>query len=384
VGTGYIGDRDAGPAERRVPSGNRPLSRIHRFLFVRHGRVSIAAAIALYAAVILLFGSDLAVSGNYFIALPVLAAAFAGGKWAGLAAGALGLPANLALFALIGHPEFSPASKPIAEGFGLVLGFALGYLADYYGELEKEICKRAETEASLRKAVAEKELLLKELHHRVKNNLTVIKSLVQLQRNRSGDAAFRAAADELVNRIRAISLAHDQLYAGDSPFVDPKQYLEAIAANVSSAFAGGKGRVSVDIDSGGIALPADRAVPLGLVANEALTNAMKHARPEPVPRGGAVSLSLRIEGGEYVFRVVDDGLGPSADAGAGADEGLGMKIIRAFASQLGGRVSLRAVSGGGAALEMRWPAGSNAAGSDATGAAGENAAEAGIARKKTP
>ena len=327
--------------------------RAHRFLFLRHGRASVAAATGIYALVILTLGPVLAISNNYFVALPVIVSALSGGIWAGLAAGALGLPANLLLFAAIGHPEFSPASKPIAEGFGILVGFSLGYLAEYFRGLEAEIHRRAETEESLRRTLLEKELLLKELHHRVKNNLNVIKSLVKLQRNRSEDPAFVAASDELVNRILAIALVHDQLYGGDSPLVEPRAYLETIAANVSSAFGAGPGAVAVEVDIGGRVLPADLAVPLGLVANEALTNAMKHARlggPGAVP---PVRVALRMEGERYLLSVLDDGPVPAA----GTDSGLGMKIVRAFASQLGGVAVLGAGPSGGALLEMRWPAG---------------------------
>lgn len=326
---------------------------------MRHGLSSFVISVALYAAIILVFGPSLAVSSNYFVALPVIVAALIGGVWAGLAAGALGLPANLAIFALIGHPEFSPASKPIAEGFGLIVGFALGYLADYYDELEGEIRKRAQTEESLRKALIEKELLFQELNHRVRNNLNVIKSLAQLQRNRSSDPAFIAAADELVGRILAISLVHDQLYESDSPLVDPRVYLAALAANVASSFSARSDSVSVKVEVGERVMRSEIAMPLGLVVNEALTNAMKHAR-SPLsgePAGPSVSLELAIDEGQYLLTVRDEGPGAARPNG----DGLGVKIVIALARQLGGEATLRVLanpdgSNSGAILEMRWPA----------------------------
>jgi len=323
---------------------------VHSFLFVRHGKASLAAAIALYAAVLIAFGDRLAISSNYFVLIPVIVAALSGGLFGGLAAGALGLPANLLLFGLIGHPEFSPASKPIAEASGLVVGLTLGYLSEYFRSLAEQIRIRAEAEDELRRTLVEKELLLKELHHRVKNNLNVIKSLVQLQRNRSADPAFVAASDELVNRVLALSLVHDQLYGSDSPLVEPGPYLKAIANNVSKAFSERQAPIAVSVEAevGGRLLPADIASSLGLVANEALTNAVKHSSGAA---GGAVSMSLRIEGGEYELRVIDDGPGPRP----GTDDGLGMKIVRALASQLGGRVRLGPGPSGGALLEIRWP-----------------------------
>jgi len=193
------------------------------------------------------------------------------------------------------------------------------------------------------------------------NNLNIMKSLVKLQRNRSSDASFVEAADELVNRVLAISLVHDQLYRSDSPFVDPGPYLEAIAANVSQAFSART--VSVSVDVGRRLLGADVALPLGLVANEALTNALKHAR---AGAGCSVALSLAAEGDRFHLAVSDDGPGPYA----GASEGLGMKIIRAFAAQLGGEATLAARPGSdgeraGALFELCWPIAPSDAGGEA-------------------
>ncbi len=341
------------PRRRPQARAEGTVAGIHRFLFVSHPFASFAASLAVYSGIILAFGTRLEVSGNYFVVLPLIAAALGGGRTLGMAAGALGLPANLLLFSIIGHPEYSPASKVIAEGFGVVLGSSLGYLADYYRELADEIEKLARTEDSLRKALREKELLLKELNHRIKNNLNVIKSLVQLQRNRSSDPAFVAAADELVNRILAISLVHDRLYEGGSLLDNPRDYLQAIAANAASALAAAPTSVSVEVEVGEQALPPEAAVSLGIVANEALTNAMKHGRP-----GGAVALSLVEEAGEFVLTVRDEGCGVALSAYE--SEGLGMRIIRALAAQLGGRASLDSGPGpggeaGGTVLEMRWP-----------------------------
>jgi two-component sensor histidine kinase len=321
-------------------------SEVHRFLFAEHPFASCATAATVYAGVILCFGPSLKVSANYFVALPLIVAALSGGRPAGLAVGALGLPANLLLFAIIGHPEFSPASKPIAEAFGIVLGGSLGYLADYYGELVAEIERHKRTEEELREALREKELLLKELHHRVKNNLNVMKSLIQLQRNRSQDPAFIAAADELVNRVLAMALVHDDLYEDGSRLEDPRAYLESIAANLATAFAAEPGSISVEVDLRGLSLPPDSAVSLGLVANEALTNAMKHGLPP-------VELRLVMEAGEFIFTVRDSGPGPGP---VDRDEGLGLRIVRSVATQLGGRAKLGPGPGGeGASLEMRWP-----------------------------
>lgn len=356
---------DKGPDTR---TALLPVSSLHRFLFVRHRRASLVASIIVYAVIVLALGRSLAISNNYFVAFPVIVAALTGGVRGGLIAGALGLPANLLLFAAIGHPEFSPASKPIAEGFGILVGASLGYLSEYYRELEGEIRRRMRTEESLRKALEEKGLLLEELHHRVKNNLNVIKGLVRLQRSRSSDPAFVAAADELVNRILVISQVHDQLYQSDSPFVEPGPYLESIAANVASTFDPSRAKISVSVGEGVGSLSSKTAIPLGIIVNEALTNALKHATvPE---EGPSVALSLESSGDECRLAIRDNGPGlePGQKPGRGEgpapgsepEGGLGLKLVRALAGQLGGSVELSTAEGpggepAGALFTLRWP-----------------------------
>jgi two-component sensor histidine kinase len=317
---------------------DRFLSRLHTALFVRHPGISLAGAIGIYAAVVLLLSDRLAVSSNYFVLIPLIAAALSYSLPGGIISGALCLPANLFLFALIGHPEYSPASKPIAELSGIFVGTCLGYLSDYFAKLEAEISLRIATEAELRQALDEKEILLQELHHRVKNNLNVIKSLVQLQKNRSTDPAFLEAADELLGRILSIALVHEQLYGSTELLVvKPASYLETL---VKSVVGNRKATVELSItpEAGNRVLPADMAAPLGLIVNEILTNATKHAF-EGLGEG-RIALEFRIEGPLYLLSIEDNGRGfdiahPTAPED-GKTEGLGLKIIQALTSQLGG------------------------------------------------
>jgi two-component sensor histidine kinase len=324
-------------------------SKIHAVVFSRYRYASLAVAFAAYAAVLLLFGDALAVSGNYFVLAPVMVAALGFGTMGGLAAGVLALPANLLFFGILGHPEYSPASKLIAELSGIVVGLLFGRLADYFRELEQEIKKRIATEEALRSALAEKKLLLRELHHRVKNNLSVIKSLVQLQRNRSSDPAFLEAADELVGRIFAISLVHDQLDADLSlAMVEISTFVEALVVNLEGGLGLPASRVELDLDTAGRVIQIEAATSLGLIVNEVLTNALKHATRD---KGGkpSIRLSLRFEEGaegpQYRLAITDDGPGPAAKRGSEASGGLGMKLVRALARNLGGRATLEAIQG---------------------------------------
>jgi len=356
---------------------DRAFARIQTVLFVRHPGISLASAIGLYAAVILLFGERLAISSNYLVLIPLIAAALSYSLPGGVIAGTLGLPANLLLFALIGHPEYAPASKPMAEFSGIFVGTALGYLSDYFAKLEAEIERRIATEGSLREALDEKELLLQELHHRVKNNLNVIKSLVQLQKNRSDNADFLDAADELLGRIFSIALVHEQLYgSAELLAVKPGAYLEMLANSAIGNGAAGAGRpyearnamveIAISPEAEGRLLSADVATSLGLIVNEIMTNAAKHAFKGL--EGNRMSLELTIEGPQYHLSIEDNGRGFSiaqrADLPAGSEksvDGLGLKITKALAAQLGGSCSfgpalrLGAEGRPGSRFELRFP-----------------------------
>jgi two-component sensor histidine kinase len=315
--------------------------RVFSLIFIRYRAASLLATLAIYAAVILAFGEALAVSSNYFVILPLAAVAIGYGALGGLVGGLVALPANLLLFGAIGHPEYSPASKLIAELSGVAVGLLVGRLSDYFREVDVEIKKRVATEEELRKALEEKELLLRELNHRVKNNLSVIKSLVQLQRSRSEDPAFLEATGELIGRIFAISLVHDQLDNDRSlASVDPAQYLAALVSNIESGLLGLEpASVALDIDTGGRLLQTEAALSLGLIVNEVLTNAFKHALPSS---GGRPAIRLSLRGGEGGYRLVitDEGPGP---ADSEASSGLGLKIVHSLARNLGGTASLEPI-----------------------------------------
>jgi two-component sensor histidine kinase len=333
-------------------------SKVHAVVFIRYRYASTAVVVVLYALALVATGNALGVSSNYFVIAPVIVAALGFGTRGGLVAGLLGLPSNLLLYGLLGHPEFSPASKPIAELSGLVVGLAFGRLADYFRIVEREIKKRMATEEALRAALAEKGLLLRELHHRVKNNLNVMKSLIQLQRNRSANAEFLEAADELTSRIFAISLVHDQLYKDQElSAIDLSRYVQALVANLVSALGLEPSRIGLSLGAeAGRLVPVDSAISLGLIANEVLMNSLKHASPgrEGKP---PIRVSLDAEGGECRLSIRDGGPGPGPGMeGDAAKGGLGLKLVGALAASLGGKAGFVAIEGGvEARFELSFP-----------------------------
>jgi len=329
------------------------MKELHPLFFIHHRVASLAAALGLYLLLMLGLGRVLGISSNYFVILTIAVAAMSFGSLGGLVAGILALPANLLVFAFLGHPEYSPASKLVAEIAGTAVGFVFGRLAGYFQKLMAEIQRRVATEEALRRALEDKELLLKEIHHRVKNNLSVIKALVQLQSSRSKDPAFHLAAEELMGRIFAISLVHDQLKVDQEPsLVDPARYLEALVSNLASGLGMDTTRISLSLDTRGILMPTESAISLGLIVNEILTNTLKHACPG---RLGPPAIELSLEAGEGAFflAIGDDGPGLEQQA---SRNGLGLKLIDSLARSLGGKAELRSAEGGcGARFELAFP-----------------------------
>lgn len=316
---------------------DRTLSRTHGFL-TKHRLAVAIIAWAVYATAVLVFGTDLAVSSNYLVIIPVLATAIGYGFYGGIASGLAGLPANLLLFYLMGHLDFSPASKPIAELSGLLVGSSFGYLSDYYRKLKLEMARRSETEAKLRQALVEKDILLKEVQHRVKNNLNVIKSLVNLQASRSSDPEFKREAKILIDRIFSISLVQELLYARNSlDSIDLKEYFEGLIRNIVSGFGSVGLRLEMDIES----VPGasiDLAVPLGLIVNEVLTNTLKHAfaAGRSSASGGEprIEVEFKVKSCVCALSIADNGPGFDADA-VSRSRGLGIKLIETLSAQLG-------------------------------------------------
>jgi two-component sensor histidine kinase len=320
------------PIRTTVERMNRGIDiyRIQTRIFHRHRWPIFLTAMALYAGGILIFGPSLRISSNYLVALPVIAAALGFGFWGGFSAGMLGLPANLMLFAIIGHPEFSPESKLIAEIFGITVGGSMGALGDYFKILNEEIQANRQMAVELSQQISDREVLIQEVHHRVKNNLTLILSLLQLQRNQNDSEDFRSAMEIVTARIRAIASAHDHIYTHEtSTSVNLKRHLPALCRAIIDSQNIPSLTFHHDIQfKSGISL--QKATPLSLIILEIITNSCKHAFPteQKEPR---IFLYGRESDGEFILIISDNG---HASAVQGDGGGLGSTIIRALAKQL--------------------------------------------------
>jgi two-component system, sensor histidine kinase PdtaS len=204
-----------------------------------------------------------------------------------------------------------------------------------------DISERRHREDRLQAALKEKDLLLSEIHHRVKNNLQVIDSLLVLQSAKIKDAAALQLLLESQNRIRTMSLIHQMLYESkEFGRVDFAGFLASLAPNLMSSYGAHPARVSLQIDSTKVLLPIDLAIPCGLIVNELVSNALKHGFPGE--NRGKIEINLTEAEGKLVrLSVSDDGVGiPDALDLTGAKT-LGLQLVVLLTDQLGGRLAIR-------------------------------------------
>jgi two-component sensor histidine kinase len=178
---------------------------------------------------------------------------------------------------------------------------------------------------------SETEIMLRELQHRMKNNLQVIVSFLALQGRESANDETRERLGRVMDRVLAIGLAHDQLsFKNSASSVDMADYLKALCANIDPR----RPNIAIDTEFAAVSIPLDRAVPVGLVLNELVTNSVKHAFDE---EGGVINVKFRVNEtiGEAELSVSDNGRG----MGPTRVGSLGLRLVETFSRQLGGRLT---------------------------------------------
>jgi len=217
---------------------------------------------------------------------------------------------------------------PVIEG---ARSYVIGTLQD--------ITERKHLAEEIAASLLEKETLLKEIHHRVKNNMQVISSLLLLQRKQISDPKTRALFQESENRIFSIALVHEKLYRSKSlSNVDVQDYLRMMGDYLFTSFDIAPGRLAIEIKAEGIFLPIDKAIPLSLITNELLTNSLKHAFPDQ--RKGSIRISMTHEKGNYRYIFHDDGIGFPEHVDFKNTESLGMQLVNGLVGQILGKITL--------------------------------------------
>ena len=215
-----------------------------------------------------------------------------------------------------------------------------GRVVRTYG-VNQDVSERKRAEEKLRGSLAEKETLLRELYHRTKNNMNVIIALLNMQSNLSADEGLRKALAEAQDRIYSMAIIHQSLYdSGDISRISLKAYFHEFASYLLSSHAVSPGQVDFKYDMEDISVAMDTAIPCGLILNELLSNALKHAFPDG--RRGVVTIALRRgEGNAVSLEVADDGVGLAGEAGIEERMRMGLKIVKSLGeNQLkDGRVS---------------------------------------------
>ncbi len=203
----------------------------------------------------------------------------------------------------------------------------------------RDITQRKLSEQLVHASLREKEVLLKEIHHRVKNNLQIISSLLNLQSRYGTDDGALELLKESQNRVKTIALIHEMLYqSSDLAQIDFTEYIQGLTANLLRSYGGPKG-VEMRVSGQGIRLGLDTAIPCGLIINELVSNSVKHAFPGA--RGGIVRVNLsRNSAGEFILEVSDNGIGFSSEKDIFSVDTLGLRLVRNLTEQLSGRIAL--------------------------------------------
>ncbi|MCU0876043.1 MAG: HAMP domain-containing protein [Pirellulaceae bacterium] len=206
------------------------------------------------------------------------------------------------------------------------------------------ISRQKDTEQRLLASLREKELLLKEVHHRVKNNLQVISSLLDLQAQELHDPEVIRLFQESQGRVRSLALIHEQLYRSpDLSQIDFAAYVQELVERLAQGMGKTAARVSFRFDLAPVQLPLDLAIPCGMIINELVSNALEHAFSEG--RSGIVRIAFSGDASGYNLTVADNGVGLPEGLLAGKAGTLGLKLIQALTRQIHARLDLQQTQG---------------------------------------
>ncbi len=223
--------------------------------------------------------------------------------------------------------------------------------------LKADISERKQAEEKIKNSLLEKEVLLKEVHHRVKNNLMTMIGLIKMQEKKANDKMFNTLLFELEGRVRAMALVHESLYnSANLAHVDLQNYIESLHTHIYAQF-GVDRDIRFKVQAAGIELGLDIAIPCGLILNEMIVNAYKHAFPGGKASSGkgncAIAVTAKHEGDILALTVADNGIGQPVSVNIENPQTLGLRLIKMLSQQISG--SLEMDRTGGTVYHLKFP-----------------------------
>ncbi len=213
----------------------------------------------------------------------------------------------------------------------------LGFAGLVYAYLKSIKSQRliAEQKHIIENSLIEKDSLLKEIHHRVKNNLQMVSSLLSLQTKNTRSKAAIEALEEGKTRVKAMALIHQKLYQHDDlSVIEMQGYIESLINSVQSVYKKGGHSINITIDAEGVELDIDRAIPFGLILNELVSNSFKYAFPNNEDNGKIYIHLRKTEGQAGFFEYTDNGVGFSDDSGDRTNSSMGIRLMKRLVNQL--------------------------------------------------
>ena len=208
----------------------------------------------------------------------------------------------------------------------------------------RDVTERKKTEKMLEKSLHEKEILLKEIHHRVKNNLMIISSLLNLQSDYIKDEESKNIFKESQNRARSMALIHERLYQStDLKRIDFGDYIRTLANDLYHTYVMDTSLIKLNIDVDDIKLDINTSIPLGLILNELVTNSLKHAFSQG--ESGEINIKFHMQMINYLLEVKDNGVGFPNDIDYKNTDTLGLRLVTSLTEQIDGKIEFNNTSG---------------------------------------
>lgn len=239
----------------------------------------------------------------------------------------------------------------VLTGAAVIFAVLLIVIIVFYFRKRKDATRIASQNVVISKSLAERESLLKEIHHRVKNNLQIIASLLYLQSGKFEDEDIKKVLEEGQGRVRSMALIHQKLYENeDLKSIPFGEYLQELVTEIRTSF--GMDNIQLNIEASNVFFDVDTAVPLGLIVNEMATNAFKYAFLKKSE--GLLSISLTEQNGQYALNVKDNGSGIPEEVDLRKTKSLGLRLVRMLSQQLEGDFKFSVENG--TAFELKFAA----------------------------